>query len=273
MPHQLTLLKLGGSLITKKTEVSTVNTPMLISACEQIDKAVKDFPDLKLIVGHGSGSFAHQAGAKYETIKGLRPGRSSSDRKYFWHGFFEVYKQAHLLNEFVVKAMNQAGVPAINFPPATLVIASNRTIVKWDTENIEMALENGFVPIIFGDVIFDQFIGGTILSTEDLFEYLTDQLNPSRILLAGIEEGVWSDYPANQNLIEMIDHQTYPQIRKALGGSHATDVTGGMNSKVNQMLDLTSKHPELNVRIFSGVGSHNIYKAIAGSPIGTLIKS
>lgn len=273
MPPQLTLLKLGGSLITKKTEVSTVNTPLLQSACEQIAKAVKDFPDLKLIVGHGSGSFAHQAGAKYETIKGLAPGSDTVDRQYFWHGFFEVYKQAHLLNEVVVKVLKQAGVPAINFPPAALVVTSNRVIVKWDTENIEMALENGFVPIIFGDVIFDHSMGGTILSTEDLFEYLTDQLNPTRILLAGIEEGVWSDYPANQKLIEVINHQTYPQVHTVLGGSHATDVTGGMNSKVNQMLKLTSRHPDLDVRIFSGVSSHNIYKAIAGIPLGTLIKS
>jgi len=273
MPHNLTLLKLGGSLITKKTEVSTANALMLQSACEQIAKAIKDYPDLKLIVGHGSGSFAHQAGAKYQTINGLTPGSSSADRKFFWHGFFEVYQQAHLLNEFVLKAMYQAGIPAINFPPAALVTTSNRKVVKWEIENIKIALDNGLVPIIFGDVIMDQAIGGTILSTEDLFEYLTHQLSPSRILLAGVEEGVWADYPANQNLIEVIDHQSIPQLQKALGGSNAIDVTGGMKSKVNQMLDLTAKYPELTARIFSGMDSDHIYKALAGIPIGTLIKS
>ena len=57
------------------------------------------------------------------------------------------------------------------------------------------------IPLVNGDTIFDDQRGGTILSTEDLFIYLARQLHPERILLAGLEEGVWADYPACTQLI------------------------------------------------------------------------
>jgi isopentenyl phosphate kinase len=44
-------------------------------------------------------------------------------------------------------------------------------------------------------------MGGTILSTEDLFVYLAESLKPKSILIAGLEEGVFSDYPACHSVI------------------------------------------------------------------------
>lgn len=273
MTQNLTFLKLGGSLITEKSEKSTVNNFMLCSACKQIAEALNDFPAMKLLIGHGSGSFGHHAGSKYGTKDGIIPNSNSDENKNYWQGFYEVYQQAHLLNQYVLNEFHKAAIPVINFPPAVLVTTSNREIVAWDVNNIANAIESGFVPIIFGDVVFDQKIGGTILSTEDLFGYLTHKLSPSRILLAGIEEGVWEDYPVNNKLIEQIDQSNFLKFQKALGDSNAIDVTGGMNSKVEQMLRLTIDQPDLTTRIFSGRVNGSIYKALAGLPIGTLIKS
>lgn len=56
-----------------------------------------------------------------------------------------------------------------------------------------MALANGILPVVYGDVVFDEVRGGTILSTEDLFQHLAHQLHPERVLLAGLEAGVWAD--------------------------------------------------------------------------------
>jgi isopentenyl phosphate kinase len=44
-------------------------------------------------------------------------------------------------------------------------------------------------------------LGGTILSTEDLFTYLAGLLHPEQILLAGNEPGVWADFPKNSRLL------------------------------------------------------------------------
>src|SRR5690606_20853755 len=112
----------------------------------------------------------------------------------YWKGFAEVWYQASALNRFVMEALHKTRVPAIALAPSANVIASDGQVSTWEMAPIRRALESGLVPVIYGDVTFDEVRGGTILSTEDLFSYLTQALNPTRILLAGIEEAVWSDF-------------------------------------------------------------------------------
>jgi len=57
-----------------------------------------------------------------------------------------------------------------------------------------------------------------------------------------------------------------------LGGSRAADVTGGMASKVNEMLALVQAVPGLSVRIFSGVSPSLVRAALLGEAApGTMI--
>jgi isopentenyl phosphate kinase len=138
---------------------------------------------------------------------------------------------------------------------------------------LQAALEAGILPVIAGDVIFDVQRGGTILSTEDLFDHLAHQLQPLRILLAGIEPGVWADFPNCTRLIAVITPSTVAQIAPTLGGSANTDVTGGMASKVYQALALVQMIPGLEVQIFSGNEPGALNSALAGNPVGTLVRS
>ncbi len=125
------------------------------------------------------------------------------------------------------------------------------------------------LPVIYGDVIFDQARGGTILSTEDLFAHLARQLSPRRILLAGMEAGVWENFPARTRLMERISLQSYETMRAGIGASASVDVTGGMAAKVGQMFDLIRDIPGLTARIFSAGEPGNLTRALAGEEVGT----
>jgi isopentenyl phosphate kinase len=59
--------------------------------------------------------------------------------------------------------------------------------------------------------------------------------------------------------------------RISLGGSGATDVTGGMAGKVHEALALAASIPGLEVRIFSGLEPGAVRLAILGDEPGTLI--
>ena len=131
------------------------------------------------------------------------------------------------------------------------MIAAGGQAAAWDLSLLDAALEAGLLPVVYGDVVFDHTLGGTILSTEDLFTHLVPRLRPTRILLAGLEAGVWADYPACTSLVPEITPANYAQLATALGGSHATDVTGGMASKVRLALDWAQSVPGLEVCIFS----------------------
>jgi len=120
-------------------------------------------------------------------------------------------------------------------------------------------------------VIFDSVRGGTILSTEDLFAHLARELRPQRVLLAGLEGAVWADFPARRQRVETITPASFDGIKSRVGASNGADVTGGMESKVRQMLELVQELPGLTVQIFSGEQPGNIQKTLAGENLGTLI--
>ena len=275
---ELVFLKLGGSLITDKTQPYTPLLDVMDDLALQIKTALQTHPDLRLVIGHGAGSFGHVPASEYRTRDGLPPKstplahreRDESEENY-WKGFAEVWYQASSLNRYVMKALHKAELRAISLPPSSSVIASNGQVSIWETTPIRMALASGIVPVIFGDVTYDEVRGGTILSTEDLFGHLAKALHPDRILLAGLEAAVWADFPARTKKIETITPASFEEVSAGVGKSHGADVTGGMESKVRQMLDLTSDNPDLTVQIFSGTEPGNIVRALTGEVLGTLI--
>jgi isopentenyl phosphate kinase len=274
---ELVFLKLGGSLITDKTQPYTPRLDVIEDVALQISTALQNQPNLRLILGHGSGSFGHVAASEYHTRDGFpRPSplihreRDKTEENY-WKGFAEVWYQASALNRFVMKALHKTNVLAVALPPSANIIASNGQVSIWETTSIRMALAAGIVPVIYGDVTFDEIRGGTILSTEDLFNHLARALNPERILLAGLESAVWEDFPARTRKIETITPQTYLEISDGVGKADGADVTGGMEAKVTQMLELVQQIPELKIQIFSGAEPGSIVRALSGETLGTWV--
>lgn len=262
----LQFLKLGGSLITDKTTPSTARPEVLARIAREIAAVKAEKPQLRLLLGHGSGSFGHMAGNKYGTREGV-------DSPEGWLGFAEVWYQASALNRLVIEHLHAAGLPAVSFPASAGALSEDRRVASWNIDPIREALDNGLLPVVYGDVVFDSLRGGTILSTEDLFIHLAAQLEPARILLAGIEEGVWADYPACTRLVESLTPHNLLEVAPALAGSIATDVTGGMETKVRQMLSLVENIPGLEVLIFSGQKDGMVKRALLGDSPGTRIST
>ncbi len=283
----LVFLKLGGSLITDKSQPHTARPETLARLAGEIAAARAENPDLQLLLGHGSGSFGHIPAKQY----GTRQGVHTPDE---WRGFAEVWREANALNRLVMDALLAEGLPAITFPPSAAVTARNGQVDHWDLTPMRSALAAGLLPVVFGDVVFDTTRGGTILSTEDLFVHLARQLQPGRILLAGIEAGVWAYSPRSPHsrqqytsntqsaqrrewgeeteiIIPQITPADWEAIAPALGGSANTDVTGGMASKVQEMLALIEEQPSMKAMIFSGKTGGNVQRALAGEQIGTVI--
>ncbi|MEJ5314668.1 isopentenyl phosphate kinase [Anaerolinea thermophila] len=259
----LTFLKLGGSLITEKDKPRTPRIKIIQQVADEIYQALQENPEMKLIIGHGSGSFGHNTARQYRTRDGVF---SQED----WRGFAHVWYDARALNQLVIEALFSVGLPVISFPPSAIAFRKDQK-VRFDTTLIQFALQKGLIPVVQGDVIFDLNQGGTILSTEEVFSEIAPDFAPKRVLLAGVEEGVWADYPTCQKLIEEISQDTLKLERIQIGGSSAVDVTGGMLEKVKSMLSLSQKIPGLEAWIFSGVRKGNILRALQGKSIGTKI--
>jgi len=277
MTKEIVLLKLGGSLITDKDKPYTPRLAKLADLAQEI-KTVLDFkpstrlrqsgrdPNLLLILGHGSGSFGHTAAKKHGTREGVHTPEQ-------WQGFAEVRFQAAELNRFVLQSLIQAGLPAISFPPSSSMVSDDRKVIHHNILALRKAVEARLLPVVYGDVAFDETRGGTILSTEDVFAFLVEQFCPTRILLAGMEAGVWEDFPARTKLVSEISAQVHKKMRRAIGGSASADVTGGMKAKVEEMLALIQKNKSLTVQIFSAEKKGFLTRALLGENVGTLLKA
>jgi isopentenyl phosphate kinase len=264
MNNNVVFLKLGGSLITVKNQPHTPRHDMIERLAQEISQARAENQKLKLLLGHGAGSYGHVPAEQHHTRQGVKTAED-------WHGFVDVWRQMAELSRLVMQALSQADVPALAFPPSAMVDTRGHGIASWNLEPILSALENGLVPVVHGDVVFDQKLGGTILSTEELFAHLAAHLEPGRLLLAGSEPGVWQDYPANTTLLKEITPATFTQVEPGLKGSSAPDVTGGMADKVRQVLWIIEHSRGTRACIFSGVQPGNVCRALSGEALGTLL--
>lgn len=250
----LTMLKLGGSLITDKRVSAAFRAEVMARVAAEIARAWDETDDLRLIVGHGSGSFGHIVAERYQTMAGVATPEQ-------WHGFAEVADTAAALNTLVMQALREADLPAMRFAPSASAIAEDGRIVTMTLEPLRHAYGHHLLPVVYGDVGFDRARGGTILSTETVFTYLAQHLPVTRIILVGEVAGV---YDAQQTVIPLITPDNLPAIRGLLGESAGVDVTGGMLTKVTDMVALAAQKPGLEVRIIDGSQPDNIYRALRG---------
>src|SRR6185295_815418 len=109
------------------------------------------------------------------------------------------------------------------------------------------------VPVVHGDVAFDDVQGSSIMSTEQLLERLvhTPGLSPARIILVG-ETGVYTADPRadpRAERISRINAANMAAVLRGTGGSHGVDVTGGMRAKVELIWRLVEARPGLAVQL------------------------
>jgi isopentenyl phosphate kinase len=266
MNDKLVFLKLGGAAITDKSNARTPLKENIAQLANQVAHALRENPGMQILIGHGSGSFGHFSGQKYGTRDGVK---NPAD----WLGFAEVWKDARLLNELVIHAFQSAGLPVIAFPPSAWLTTNNLKSASKHTAPILCALDNRLIPVVNGDVIFDSSIGGTILSTEEVFSILVDELYPARIILASREPGVWEDYPANTRLVSHITPKDWEYSSENMHGSADMDVTGGMAKKVSLMMTILRRHPDIKISILSGIESDTVFNALLNKYSGTLLHS
>jgi isopentenyl phosphate kinase len=258
-------LKLGGSLITDKRQTEAVRADVLQRLATEIAETRRQYPDLPLLIGHGSGSFGHVHARRYGTRDGVATAAE-------WLGFARTGDAAARLNRAVVAALLAADVPAWSIQPGALLRAADGRIAQGMVDNIRGALARGLAPVVFGDVVLDEQRGGTIASTEEIFAWLLPQLQPQRVVLAGEVDGIFSADPLLNPAAERIATiapATLTAIRQGLGGSYGVDVTGGMVAKVEQALAMVQCVAGLDVVICSGLLPGQITTAV-GAPAPTV---
>jgi isopentenyl phosphate kinase len=218
----LVLIKLGGSLITDKRRPATPRLGVIERLADELFRARSDSRE-QLILGHGSGSFAHVAAAESGLEAGVRA-PSQLD------GVSRTQLQAAELNHLVLRALEQARNRPFSVAPSSTIVATGGRVAAFRLEPILLALELGLLPVVYGDVVLDRRQGATICSTETILLALARRLQRrgaviSRVLWLGETDGI---YDTQGRTIEEVTPANLRRVRRLIGRAAGTDVTGGM---------------------------------------------
>lgn len=250
--RDLVVLKLGGSVVTDKDEEETVDVDALASVGQAIGAAVSS-PDPgveQLVVVHGGGSFGHHHAAAF--------GVSRSDGTTDVEAIRTIHDAMGRLNKAVLDFLGDAGVDAVPVRPFSVAHRDPRGALTLHTDPVEAMLDEGFVPVLHGDVVTHATEGATILSGDELVTHIARSIGAARVGVCSTVPGVLDDEDAViPEVTAMAD------VRPFLGESESTDVTGGMTAKVAALLDLGSP-----ATIF---GPDDLQAFLAGDRVGTRI--
>lgn len=259
------LLKLGGALLTDKRGDEAVRADVLERLAAEIAGWWSDGGG-RLVIAHGSGSFAHVAAARTGFL----------DDPADPAAFAAVAASAARLHRRVVEALVHAGLPAVGVPGGALATLDGGRIVHVRAELVADMLRAGLLPVTYGDAALDRARGGGIASTEPLLVALAGALGATRLVFATDVDGVYDRDPnAHRDARRFERLAAADAAGLALGGARrgATDVTGGMTAKVGAALALIRDRDGVTVRILSGFRPGAVALALADDPAagGTLV--
>ena len=224
------ILKLGGSLLTNKEKKFSINKRVLRRIVSEIKESGKN-----LVIIHGGGAFGHPLAREYKLNRGYT---SKSQIK----GIALTRKAMQDFNNIVVGEFISQGVNAISLQTSAIAICENRRIKSFNHEMIKKFLELGVTPILYGDVVLDDRLKFCILSGDQIVSYLAKILKPERIVLAIDVDGVFDKNPKkykDAKLIDRITSTTFKELKsKCDFESYADDVTGGIESKIRELINL-----------------------------------
>ena len=237
MAKKLYFVKFGGSVITNTKKRSTAKISEIDRLLKEVDEA-RILHGFNVIIGHGSGSFGHVPAKKYRINEGLKYSNSMK-------GSLITLKEASNLNNIVVDRAMKLGIPVFPFSAHSFGMTDSGDMSPIFIDGIRAALDQGFIPVVYGDVVIDKNKGVSIASTEDILVGLAKKLRPSKVVLGTDVDGVFTKDPSvhsDARLIRRLDWSNFKKGISCAGNSVGrANVTGGMQSKLTSLYKAISK--------------------------------
>jgi isopentenyl phosphate kinase len=219
MPEPV-LLKLGGSVLTRKDAKGAIRRDTL----DAVGKEIGSRRTIPLLIVHGAGSCGHPEAHRY----GLMQGLTRDNRE----GITVTHRAVSQLNTEIVAALRRYGTEAIGISPLAGCYAESGRISSMEWHNLREMVSRSLVPVLHGDVVMDGARGVTIVSGDQLVVFLARALGFRKIGLATDVPGVLD----GDEVIPEITPESAGRLR--LSSSSHTDVTGGMEGKVRELVEL-----------------------------------
>jgi len=226
-----------------------------------------------LILVHGGGSFGHPFAEHYDIPEGYVDPLQIL-------GFSKTHQAMTTLNYLIMMALISHNIPAVEVNPSSCVVTKAGRIQTMELRPLKKMLKIGFVPVLYGDAVFDSERGFAILSGDQLVSSLAIKLGACRIIMGADVDGYYTKDPKKDPSARLIPHITLEEFKtseefKSLKhineGTKATDTTGGMPGKMLELIPAVEH--DIQAMIVNAIEPLRVYKALKGEEVrGTIFE-
>ena len=240
------VIKLGGSVITQKSEYKSFNGAVV----EKIVKTLKGIND-EMIIVHGGGSFGHIKAKEY----GL-PGYASKETII---GMSIVHNDMADLNLKISQILYSNGIYSIALPVSSLVYDNKKNYTVF-----RRYLQLGITPVSYGDTyIHGNKIG--IYSGDNIAYDVARRFHPSAVVFFSDVDGIYDKNPKTNPDARLLKHITGEFQHDEM----IPDVTGGIMNKYRKMKNISDLG--IPVYLINGLYPERIYNIGKNNFTGTVV--
>lgn len=325
---KIIIIKIGGSSITNKAQFETFNETSLDWFAQTVQKTLSSTYNKKLhtrlVIVHGAGSFGHyQAkefgfrgvmGADKNHVNTLNKMKEEnildnpilSDKEHI--GIAKTRLSVQTLHLKLISTLIAYGIPAVGVSPFALSPVYDEDLnLEALASSVTQIVNQGMIPVIHGDAVFQRDIGGAILGGDDIVCSIASHFarmtkSPDKIEENGSTsngnnsmsidtvqvtfitdvDGVFTSDPKfnpDAELVQLLEVSQEGKLIQLQGSktmqatksSHEHDVTGGLESKLKSAIEIAKQDVQV---VIVRCGSTSAEKAVHGDyfPIGTTIR-
>lgn len=246
------VIKLGGSVITRKDEPFSVRLDAVVRLADEISAFKNSHQNCGLALVHGGGSFGHPIVEECIKAEGY------IDQACFSRTSFYM----DLLGHAVTEALLSSRLPVVRIPPRSICEG-----VRHEDCNLGVVcrmVDSGLIPLLYGDVVSSRE-GFKVISGDDIVWYLTKFLGVKKVVFVTDVNGVYDKNPKEFSDARVLSEMHVSEALRIAEFWSVRDVTGGMLSKLRKALMLGLKGVE--VYVINGLIPNNLLNALEGKKV------
>lgn len=256
------VLKLGGSIITKKlSSRPRLRKKIIRQLAKELKIFIQRFPEIKIILLHGAGSFGHPLVYRHKLLE-----RPLTGPRLL--GFAKtVCSMRHMAN-LLAETFWNAELPVLPLQASAVLNEKNNAMALFDIHHLKQVVNTGFIPLLGGDMGLTKKNRAVVVSADRLAVVLAEAFSVSKIIFTTDVNGVFDKFPISKDakpLPSLSRKEIKSMLRKMDGRKTHYDITGSMVGKLRTTLILKNKE----VIIFNGLKYGNLTKALTGESVGT----
>ncbi|MFW9920481.1 MAG: isopentenyl phosphate kinase [Candidatus Thorarchaeota archaeon] len=237
MNREVTVIKLGGSLLTDKTKPYTYRKEVLENSAREIKECMDEGLIDHLVLLHGVGSYGHPPVLKHKLHKGFQGEEQLLPLS-------ETQEAVGEFRHIIVKQFQKAGIPVCLMYPSSMMKSDGMQISGMYLDSLKGFMSVGMVPLLGGDILIDSAMGWSIGSGDQMAVLLATELKAKHLIFISDVKGIYDTDPKvnpDAHLLEQIDLNDLDTFFESMGKSGVVDASGAMKGKLKSIEPVKSQ--------------------------------